>query len=564
MGAALRTTDPSAARHGPSLGGKIRVVAALVFGLPVAVGLIGTIGPAFGYLPAIGLNGPSLEGWRTLAATPGISSSIAEAVAIAGASWAISLVLACSLVGFATVRRWRGLQRLNAVLLAVPHAALAIGLAFLLAPSGLVARLIATLLGAESPGSLSPLPPGLLLLFALVLKETPFLALMLASAQASQPTAARLILARSLGHPPLAAWWLTVLPTLIPALRLPSAAVIAFAVAPVDLALIFSLAPSPHLSVQVTDWLLDPRLNGWSTGAAGACTVLILALALSALTLWALEWLALLLRRSAVSGPPGPPWLLGIAAAVPAGLVAGLVAMAAISMLPLWSVAGRWRFPDVLPQSVNLGTWAQGGAGLIDALSGTVLVAAISTFLALALVIVWLEGTAGRRTDDRLVTALVFLPLLLPQLGLMFGLQVALVSLGIDGTLASVVGAHLLFVVPYVLLSLQSPYRALDPRWTAVARSIGHGRVSTFFRVKLRLLAPSLATAAAVGVAVSASLYLPTLFAGAGRVSTLALEAVALAHSDRRSAAAVGTLLALVPLAAFLAAAMMRERTQRR
>jgi putative thiamine transport system permease protein len=77
------------------------------------------------------------------------------------------------------------------------------------------------------------------------------------------------------------------------------------------------------------------------------------------------------------------------------------------------------------------------------------------------------------------------------------------------------------------------------------------------------LLRP-LATAAAIGVAVSVAQYLPTLFAGGGRVATLTTEAVALsAGSDRRVAAVHAVLQALLPFLAYLAAFAVPALVQR-
>ncbi|NNE61185.1 MAG: ABC transporter permease, partial [Woeseia sp.] len=58
-----------------------------------------------------------------------------------------------------------------------------------------------------------------------------------------------------------------------------------------------------------------------------------------------------------------------------------------------------------------------------------------------------------------------------------------------------------------------------------------------------------------LAVSVSVALYLPTLFAGAGRIATAATEAAAAAGSGNlRLAAAHAILLAVIPLAAFAVA----------
>ena len=48
-----------------------------MFLLPIAAGLVGTLLPAFGYLPAIGGTAFNLDGWRRLVAYPGFGSCIA-------------------------------------------------------------------------------------------------------------------------------------------------------------------------------------------------------------------------------------------------------------------------------------------------------------------------------------------------------------------------------------------------------------------------------------------------------------------------------------------------------
>jgi putative thiamine transport system permease protein len=64
---------------------------------------------------------------------------------------------------------------------------------------------------------------------------------------------------------------------------------------------------------------------------------------------------------------------------------------------------------------------------------------------------------------------------------------------------------------------------------------------------------------------VSVGLYLPTLFAGNGRVPTLTTEAVTLsAGADRRIIGAWALVQALVPLAAYLAAVLIPGRRSSR
>ncbi|HSP26401.1 MAG TPA: ABC transporter permease subunit, partial [Saliniramus sp.] len=137
----------------------------------------------------------------------------------------------------------------------------------------------------------------------------------------------------------------------------------------------------------------------------------------------------------------------------------------------------------------------------------------------------------------------------------LFGAQVLLVSFSLDATLFAVIWAHLLFVLPYVFLSLADPYRALDKRYVRISAALGASPMRTFLAVKLPMLARPIAVACAIGFAVSVALYLPTLFAGAGRIVTLTTEAVTLASGgDRRVIGVFAFIQAILPLAVYTAA----------
>ena len=150
----------------------------------------------------------------------------------------------------------------------------------------------------------------------------------------------------------------------------------------------------------------------------------------------------------------------------------------------------------------------------------------------LALLCLIREHETGR-IAGRGALALIYLPLIVPQVAFLFGLQLLFILRRRTG-LPSLVIAHLVFVLPYVFLSLSDPWRAYDRRYEAVAAGLGKGRLTTLLRVRMPMLLRAILTAAAVGFAVSVGLYLPTLLIGAGRITTITTEAVALASGGNR------------------------------
>jgi len=82
-----------------------------------------------------------------------------------------------------------------------------------------------------------------------------------------------------------------------------------------------------------------------------------------------------------------------------------------------------------------------------------------------------------------------------------------------------------------------------------------------WWHVKWPLLAAPLASALAIGFAVSVAQYLATQFIGAGRHATVTTEAVTLASGGQRTlAAALALLQALLPATAFALAARVHRR----
>ncbi len=543
--------------------GLLRFVPALtllLFLAPIAAGLIGTWLPAFGYLPALGGEGFSLAPWRDLLASPGLATSLRLTLTSGFLATAVSLSLVIGFVaGCHGTRLFARLRRGLAPLLAVPHVAVAIGVAFLIAPSGWALRLVSPwATGWHTPPDVALVqdPYGLALAFALVIKEVPFLLLMTLAALDQTRAPERLAVARSLGYGPVTAWLKTVLPAVYPQIRLPVYAVLAFSLSVVDMALVLAPLTPPPLAVLVLRWFNDPDLTLRFTAAAAAALQLLLVI--GAIGLWrGLELLAAGLgRRWLVAGARG-----GGGAALrrtAGGAMAALYAVTGFSVLGLglWSVTRRWRYPDALPTAWTLDNWARQGDGLAWAAGTTLAVGLAAALAALALALGCLENEKrhGVTTTGRGLW-LLYTPLLVPQVGFLFGAQVLAVMAGIDGTWLALVWSHLLFVLPYVFLTLADPYRALDERYARAALCLGASPNRVFWRVKLPMLLRPVLFALAVGFAVSVAQYLPTLFAGGGRFATLTTEAVALAGgADRRVMGVYAFLQALLPLVGFTAA----------
>lgn len=524
---------------------------------PVAAGLAGAALPAFGYLPALGGTSLSLAPFHALVAEPGLAASVVLSLwtGLASALIATTVTL-LFLAGWSGTRAFGWMPRLLSPLLSLPHAAAALGLALLIAPSGFLMRLASPwATGLERPPDLLIVhdPAGLAMIATLVAKEVPFLLLM-ALAALPQTDADRLTrVATSVGYGRISGFVYAVLPRLYPQLRLPIFAVIAFATSNVEVALVLGPTTPAPLAVRLVTWMGDPDLARRFSASAGA--LLQTGVTGAALLVWlAFETLVKSIgcamvrsgrRYSRDGGPRGIGAALALLCAVTIGL--GLVCLA------IWSVAGVWRFPDPLPSRWTLAAWRD-QAGMTAGLTvTTATIGVLATLVAVALALACLENESRRgRAPGRRALALIYVPMIVPQVSFLFGLQVLFLVAGFTPSLATVTFAHLVFVLPYVFLSLSDPWRALDPRYGQVATALGHRPSAVFLKVRLPLLAPAVLTAAAVGFAVSVGQYLPTLLIGGGRIATVTTEAIALsAGGSRRLVGVYAVLQMVLPMLAF-------------
>ncbi|MBL8580467.1 MAG: ABC transporter permease subunit [Mesorhizobium sp.] len=541
----------------------VGAVALGVLGAPIAAGLVFTVLPSFGYLPSIGGDTLSLQPWRELFGTPGLATSLWLTLSTGLAATVLALVLSFSFCAVVHNRmRNRGADGLLAPLLAAPHAAIAIGLAFMIAPSGWLFRITSPwLTGYEVPPDLATVQDqwGVAIVIGLLIKELPFLLIVILAALNQIPVDQQMRAGRALGYGQGIVWIKIIAPQVYAQIRLPVYVVLVFSLSVVDMALILAPTNPPPLSVVALKWFMSSDVARLMPAAAAATLQLLVAAA--AVGCWRLgergiawggRWWTMRGGRG-VTGEPG----LKLAAAFTMSVL--MLGFGSLAALATWSVAWRWPFPDALPSTWSLQIWSRQIHALAWPFGNTLALATVTTVIAVLLAIVWLEaedrGGVKRRTA---VFHPVYVPLLLPQIAFMFGAQVLVAKMRIDGTFLAVTWAHLLFVFPYVLLALADPWKALDPRYARSASALGVSPSATLIRVKLPILLRPILVASAIGFAVSVAQYLPTLFVGGGRVATLTTEAVAMASGgDRRVVGVLAFLQILLPLTVYLAALLI-------
>jgi putative thiamine transport system permease protein len=510
----------------------------LLFLLPLALSLLSL-------LPGL----VDAQSFQALFQHPQFSGALKLTLFTGLTSTALSLVLAVIIIS----RSHRNILQQGSIFLSVPHLALAMGFAFLIAPTGLLARLIAVLFtGWTSPPQWQTTqdPYGLALIAALVLKETPFLIWAMASVMQQDELKLRFaretLVARSLGHGPRSSFMRIVLPQVLQRSLWPIIAVFSYGMTVVDMALIIGPTQPPTLAQLVWADLNDGETLANARGAAGTLMLsglIIFALAAMLVVLRATrpgqrQWMTQAARPESLSGFPTfiwPAWTI----------VYALVIIA----LALQSFSALWPFPNLLAPHFTISAWSR----LLQDSSPfwtSVVIAVVTSSLALLAVVSWLETQSQKR--DWIALAAATTMLCLPALLVALGQYRLLLLAGGTGTWIGLLVAHLLSVTAYMLVMLTGPYRAFDPRWQSASQGLNATRIAFLTKVKWPVLKASLLSSLAIGFAVSITQFVPAQLAAAGRFSTLPMEAVTLSSGGNRALIAVYALVLMaLPLAAF-------------
>lgn len=158
-----------------------------------------------------------------------------------------------------------------------------------------------------------------------------------------------------------------------------------------------------------------------------------------------------------------------------------------VGSLLLWSPAGAWFFPALLPDAFSLQAW----------LSADFWPFVVSIALGTAACVIARRSPSAGWSGTVAFQRGAHVPLIVPALPLAVGQYWALLNMELDGTASGLVWSHLLWVLPYMLLTLIGSYRAFDPRLVTTARALGHTRPQVFPFVKWPMLVkPALAALA--------------------------------------------------------------------
>jgi spermidine/putrescine transport system permease protein len=187
--------------------------------------------------------------------------------------------------------------------------------------------------------------------------------------------------------------------------------------------------------------------------------------------------------------------------------------------------------------------------GLVATLIATVL----GTLMAFALA---RHRFRGRATTN----VLLFLPMATPEVVLAASLLTLFLNLRVPLGYWTIVAAHVMFCISFVVVTVKARVASLDPRLEQAARDLYAGELETFRRITLPLVAPGIAGAALLAFSLSFDDFIITNFVS-GEVTTFPkFVYVSAQRGIPAQAYVIGAAAFFVSLAVVLAGEALRRR----
>ncbi|MCI0551816.1 MAG: ABC transporter permease subunit [Anaerolineae bacterium] len=231
-------------------------------------------------------------------------------------------------------------------------------------------------------------------------------------------------------------------------------------------------------------------------------------------------------------------------------LILYLILIAPFLLFVAYAFSTRWFFPHPFPIEWTVFTFQRvlDDTRTISSMAQGLWIALLVSVLSLILGFPAARVLGLRRFRGRhLVWMLFFLPTIIPPLAIGMGLNILFLQIGLAGTIPGVVLAHIIPTLPYTIFTLSSAFARFDENYEFQALALGASPIQTFFKVTLRLMAPSLVVAILFAFLISWSQYLLTLLIGGGQIITLPILLFSAASGGNPSTIATLSLLFIAP-----------------
>jgi spermidine/putrescine transport system permease protein len=219
-------------------------------------------------------------------------------------------------------------------------------------------------------------------------------------------------------------------------------------------------------------------------------------------------------------------------------------------------------------QAFSTDAWTNpcGPPGLCDSLALSLRIGLLATLLATILGTLAAFAMSRHRYRGRATTnVLVFLPMATPEVVMGSSLLTLFVSMQIPLGPTTILIAHVMFAVSFVIVTVKARIAGLDPRLEQAAGDLYANERQTFFKVTFPLVAPGIVAAAMLAFALSFDDYIITNFTASASSVTFPMYVWGTASRGTPvQINVIGTVMFLLALSVVAVGQLLRMRKTRR
>lgn len=225
-----------------------------------------------------------------------------------------------------------------------------------------------------------------------------------------------------------------------------------------------------------------------------------------------------------------------------------------------FNVPGR---TNLIWRGFSLTNWANpcGAPDVCSAVANSLKIGLLATVVATVLGTMVAFALARHRFRGRTSTnLLLFLPMATPEVVLAASLLTLFLNVGVPLGYWTIVAAHVMFCISFVVVTVKARVASLDPRLEQAAMDLYANELQTFRRITLPLVAPGIAGAALLSFSLSFDDFIITNFVS-GDVNTFPkFVYVAAGRGIPAQAYVIGAAAFFLSLLIVLAAELLRRR----
>lgn len=221
-----------------------------------------------------------------------------------------------------------------------------------------------------------------------------------------------------------------------------------------------------------------------------------------------------------------------------------------IGVIAVWSLSGRWSWPQLMPDSFSLRGVNElfgGYSGALQVLGSSIVISLVVALLAVVIAVMTARALVFYDFKGKgILNFGTILPIIIPSTVFAMGVHVLFIKIGLADNVLGVIIVHLICSLPYAIKIMTDITAAFGSKLEEQASVLGASPDQILKDITLPCLLPGLVSSASMAYILSFSQYFITLIIGGGNVKTFSMMMVPYLQSGDRTIASAYSMVFII------------------